>query len=246
MIKLERIYTPIFLSPTEEARLANEFKTTGDAVWKDKRITSALLDLSNSKCAYCECDLSTESKYMEVEHFAYKEKYPEKVAQWDNLLPSCKRCNTTKGQHDVVADPIVNPFEDFPCVHLEFFLYQIRPKTKVGEATETALNLNHHERLVLLRFKVGEQVQSFANEAIGRLESFKEESTSLRRNKLLARVEGLLFECQPSKPYSATAATVLHSYKPYMKLRVDLQALGIWNDELESFHKASLAICLAA
>ena len=42
--------------------------------------------------------------------------YPDEVVDWDNLLPSCKRCNTTKGTHDVVTEPIINPFDIDPKI----------------------------------------------------------------------------------------------------------------------------------
>ena len=34
---------------------------------------------------------------MEVEHFHPKSLYPNEVISWENLLPICKRCNSSKG-----------------------------------------------------------------------------------------------------------------------------------------------------
>lgn len=243
MIKLNRKAPPAFLTTEEKDRLTSLFKTSGTDVWNDNRIREALLALSHKKCVYCECELSTESKYMEVDHFRYKEKYQDEVLEWDNLLPSCKRCNTTKGTHDVVPEPIVNPFLDLPKQHFEFFLYQLRPKTSVGETTETALNLNHHDRAVLLRFKVGEAVQLAVKEACEKLDLFNQNGTSLRKNKLIARVEGLLSQCQPEEAYAATAATVLHTSKQYQDLKRSMQSLGLWSPELTRLDSAAANIC---
>lgn len=243
MIKLNRGAPPPFLTPEEKERLTTLYKESGKEVWGDKRIKDALLSLSYNKCAYCECELTTESKYMEVEHFQHKDKYPDKVLEWDNLLPSCKRCNTTKGTHDVIKEPIVNPFTEPPRNHFEFFYYQLQPKTKMGETTEIALNLNHHDRAVTLRFRVGEAVQTAIKEACEKLNLFEENKTTLRKNKLLKHVEGLLSQCQPNKAYAATAATVLHTSKQYLTLRTTMQSLDLWSNELEDLHSSSNNIC---
>ncbi|EON74840.1 hypothetical protein ADIS_4703 [Lunatimonas lonarensis] len=42
-------------------------------------LKESLLELSYGKCAYCECDLKEEAKYMEVEHFEDKANNPNKV-----------------------------------------------------------------------------------------------------------------------------------------------------------------------
>ena len=109
MIKLERSFPPIFLTSIEVKRLTEEYKTTKNSVWNIVELKKALLETSYGKCAYCECDLTVESKYMEVEHFRDKDSYPDDVVEWLNLLPSCKRCNGAKGTHDTVIEPIVNP-----------------------------------------------------------------------------------------------------------------------------------------
>ena len=74
--------------------------------------------MSNQKCAYCEGRLDLKSDYMEVEHFRDKKDYPNDVLIWENLLPSCKHCNGNKSSHDVVSEPIINPFVDVPREHI--------------------------------------------------------------------------------------------------------------------------------
>ena len=37
---------------------------------------------------------------MEVEHFEDKKNNPNKVIEWENFLPSCKRCNGSKFTQD--------------------------------------------------------------------------------------------------------------------------------------------------
>lgn len=212
------------------------FKITGENVWADERIKSALLQLSFGKCAYCECELTTEAKYMEVEHFAFKEDYPDEVVEWNNLLPSCKRCNTTKGAHDVKKEIIVNPFLDYPKAHFSFAAYRFRPISKIGETTSIVIGINHSERAVKVRFQIGEQIHSAVDSAIDRLDNYQQNATNLRKRKLIASVEGLLSECLPSVPYSATAATVLHKHSRYDFLKKEMEASGVWTLQLESLH----------
>jgi hypothetical protein len=217
---------------------------TGDAVWGDDRIKALLLELSFGKCVYCECNLTTEGKYLEVEHFACKGDYPNEVIDWNNLLPSCKRCNTTKGTHDVKKEPIVNPFEDLPSAHFSFVAYRFRPTSQKGEMTSAVVGLNHHSRAVTMRFEIGEQIQTSVDNAADRLSAYLEISTSLRRKKLMDSVEGLLRESLPVVPYAATAATVLHKHSSYSSLKNQMESHGLWDADLEALHQESSAICL--
>lgn len=244
MIKLTRTTGPTILSDIEVLSRAARFEATGENVWNDEDIKSALLRMSHNKCAYCECDVSVESKYLEVEHFKYKDKYKSDVALWDNLLPSCKRCNGTKGDHDVCAEPIINPCLDNPCDHLEFFLYRLRPKTAIGKTSEITLGLNHPIRAVKARFDIGEQILLSINSAVEKLEWFYENPSNLRRRKMLECVEGVLLECVPTVPYAATAASVLHISSEYHQLRNNLMKSGYWSPHLQGLHDLSLTIKL--
>lgn len=244
MIKLERAFSPVFLNPPELHQLTAEYKITGASVWNDSRIRQLLLELSHGKCAYCECALTIEGKYLEVDHFKCKDKYPDAVVEWTNLLPSCKRCNTTKGSHDVICEPIVNPFVDLPQSHFQFSAYRFRPTTEAGEMTAAVVGLNHHARAVTVRFQIGEQVQAAVDSARDRFSSYIESRTELRRRKLMDSVEGLLRESQPSVPYAATVASVLHKHSAYTSLKTQMECEGLWTAELQSAHDESLAICL--
>ena len=96
MIKLDRTPKPVELTTALQVALTDEFKLTGKSVWNIDFIKKALLGFSNDKCCYCEANINEESKYLEVEHFHHKDTYKEEVLEWENLLPSCKKCNGTK------------------------------------------------------------------------------------------------------------------------------------------------------
>ena len=103
MIKLVRENRPDFLTDEKILELTTNFKSTKSSVWNNKHIKKPLLQSSHGKCAYCECPLTSDSNYMEVEHFEDKHHNEDKVVVWENLLPSCKKCNGSKGIHNVNA-----------------------------------------------------------------------------------------------------------------------------------------------
>lgn len=244
MIRLERIFTPLCLAPSRVADLTAQYLANGAPVWNFDELKGALLRTSYGKCAYCECRLSEESKYVEVEHFFCKGLYARQVVEWENLLPSCKRCNGAKSGHDVGVEPIVNPYIDDPADHLTFRLYQLRPASDKGRATLEVLDLNDSERVVKVRFEIGEAIQTSLSQAVEKLERYMEQQTTRRRNALLSHLRGLLDECQPSSDYSATSATVLHTDERYPELRSELMRLGLWDEQLKKLHSASALLVL--
>lgn len=244
MIKLERIITPIQLNPAFVKEQSDIFKATGQNVWNISWLKQALLELSNNKCCYCECDIKEESKYMEVEHFQDKNHYPDEVMEWSNLLPACKRCNGAKSNHDVIKDPIINPFLDIPSDHLSFRLYRFKKRDEKGKNTIDVVNLNHPERAVNKRYEVGQALEDLIDIAFDRLISYKENSLTIRKNKLLNIVENILKESQPISAYSATCATILHTSDVYEEIRTEMVTLGLWNSTFEYLHLKSLKLSL--
>jgi hypothetical protein len=242
MIKLERTYTPLLLTPSFVKLKTEEFKKDGKNVWNIPELKEALLDIGKGKCAYCQCDIKEESKYMEVEHFQDKDTYPDLVLNWDNLLPSCKRCNGSKSTHDVVKSPIINPFIDIPQNHLNLKLYRFRPKDIKGETTIDIVNLNHPERAVLKRFEVGEELQNLIELVKERLVNYVANPIIQRKNKLLNLFEELLKECQLTSIYSSTCATILHSDSDYKYICQELKRLKLWTIEFSELNNNSKAL----
>lgn len=244
MIKLERNITPIKLTPAFIASQTTEFIANKTNVWNIEWLKDCLLELSFGKCAYCECDLKEESKYMEVEHFEDKNNNPHKVLVWDNLLPSCKRCNGSKSTHDVLSEPIINPFVDIPANHLTFRLYRFKPKDNKGKTTIDVVDLNNTERAVKKRFEIGEALEKAIEKSDERLELFEANPITRRRNKLKNTIEDILKECQPDSIYSATCATILHSNDTYLNIKARMIIHGIWSDEFERLHNRSQKLIL--
>ncbi|MFD1553650.1 HNH endonuclease [Putridiphycobacter roseus] len=242
MIKLNRTHTPACLSPKFVKEKTDEFKNSAKNVWNINDLKNSLLELSFNKCAYCECALKEESKYMEVEHFQDKDDYPDLVLNWENLLPSCKRCNGSKSTHDVLIEPIINPFNIEPINHLRLRNYRFKGKDTLGKTTIDVVNLNNTERAVLKRFEVGEELQKTIENILEKLELYNQRQIIQRRNKLLNSMEELLKECQPNSIYSSTCSTILHSDENYQFIRSELVRIGLWNANFEKLHNDSLII----
>ena len=100
MIKIQRVSAPSELNDETVSTLTTLYKSTGENVWNKPYIKKELLKMSHNKCCYCELKLGEEGKYMQVEHYHCKSLYPDEVVLWENLLPSCNRCNTNKSSHD--------------------------------------------------------------------------------------------------------------------------------------------------
>ncbi len=245
MIKLIRNFTPLKLTPAFVQSKTDQYKATQKPVWNIEWMKDALKELSYCKCAYCECSLTKESNYMEVEHFEDKKHNPDKVMDWDNLLPSCKHCNGHKSTHNVIVEPIVNPFTDNPSSHLYFQHYRYKGKDTKGDKTISVLDLNDGERkLVDTRFEIGNKLQESLEELLVKLDTYIKHPDIPNKNKLMGATHGILRLCQPDSEYAAICATVLHSCDEYQKLKLELQSNGLWTQQLEDFDNVSRRICL--
>lgn len=239
MVKLEKNYTPIFFSPKNVATLTADFKKNKTSVWQDDEIKTPLLELSKRKCAYCEIKLNEKSTYLEVEHFKDKSTYPDDVIKWENLLPSCKRCNVHKSNHDVVQEPIINPCNIIPSQHLYLKNYRIKGKTELGKMTVSVLSLNDYEHLVMPRCEVGAILEGELEGALEYIEEYAEKPHPARKRKIVGLIRGVLRECQEGAIFSAISSTIVHSSDEYQKLYARMLQLNLWEDSLEILHEHS-------
>ncbi|MGY3928044.1 HNH endonuclease [Aeromonas simiae] len=244
MIKLDRAPKPDFLTDEKVDELVNEFKENSTSVWNNENIKEALLNSSYGKCSYCECDLTEESKYMEVEHFEDKKHNPDKVVLWENLLPACKKCNGAKSTHDVIAHPILNPYIQDPKDHLSIRFFRMRGLTKIGKESIDVVDLNNQERLVLKRFEIGSQIANSIEIAWERHATYRTNGRTQSKNRLISLVEGILLECQPKAIYAATTATVVLTDTSFSELIKVMKDEETWNEYLEELYKNAQSLVL--
>jgi len=234
MIKLTRSNKPTELTATVATQLTNEYITNGTSVWREDYITNALLSYSDDKCAYCECNVSEESKYLEVEHFHHKNDYPKEVVKWENLLPSCKKCNGTKGVHDTYAEPIINPCDDNPKTYIKLINYRFKGKDDFGKLTISVLDLNNYDRHGKKRFEIGDAVEQKIEDFLDLMSEY-ENGTSIstrRKNRIINGVKDLLRLGLANSSYSATTSTILLNSGDYQNLKEKMNDSELWDAEL--------------
>jgi hypothetical protein len=245
--KLTRGSAPPELTLDLMKDLTDRFKADNkQRVWDIAFLKNALLAFSHNKCAYCETLISEESKYMEVEHFHCKSVYENLVVDWNNLLPACKRCNVSKGNHDVLnGGMIVDPTQVEPSDHLFLRNYRYVERTPVGEWTIFALSLNDIKRSSYPRFLVGQKIEEALEGARETVVSWGQSGPSDRSlRRVLKTIAGLLSETEPDAAYSATAATALIESDHYRQIREELVRLQAWTPDLESLHNEAMRAAL--
>lgn len=244
MIKLELTEKPEKLTDKLEQQLVNEFKESGQTkpVWNKKFIKEALMNLSHNKCAYSEIVLGEESKYMEIDHFKFKHKYPDEVVKWGNLLPSCKTCNLIKGSWDVAEKPIINPLIDNPQNHLFVEAFKFGGKDQIGKDTIKALGLNDRSNFMNPRSGHGRYVSEIINFIYEKIENADNES---KKKKISVRLKKLLQDCDSSHAYSAVISThILYELPKYNEIKKFLISNSLWDNELETLEKELKKIAL--
>lgn len=242
MIKLTRPDKPHQLTSDVEIELIEEFKKTKHAVWRKPYIIESLLLMSHSKCCYCETALETQAKAMQVDHFHFKEGYPNEVVSWENLLPSCSQCNSNKAIIDTYAKPMINPAIDDPKEYLYLKNYMIKSKDNSigskGRNTVDELDLNNRDRLVTPRVKISVDMLSKLSDIHEKALSIKnrEDGRQYNRKRVLRGMQDVLKMAQPEAEYSAFMATIILTDEDYIETRNILIEKELWNDELESLH----------
>ena len=159
MIAVTRALKPAILKQKEQGWLAalrrvvtkTEKENAADR-YQHPEIKAALKAMFHSKCAYCESYIEHVSD-SHIEHYRPKSKFPDLTFDWENLLLSCGKCNSTKYKGDRFPEtsaggPYINPCTDLPGDHFQFVydvkakLASVYGKTERGETTETGLGLN--------------------------------------------------------------------------------------------------------
>jgi len=243
MIKLQLIEKPEELTDEVQQQLTSEFKADHrKCVWKKPYIEKALLKMSHNKCAYSEQYINRESAYMEIDHFKCKDLYEDCVVEWGNLLPSCKKCNTTKDNHDVVSEPIVNPLIDTPKEFLYVKAFKYYPRDKKGETTIDVLAINDRIHLTNPRAELGFKIA----ENIGNLfELLKSASTPRKQNNTLSKIKSALEECGPTFEYSAVISTyILYEDETFSELEQYLRDNNLWDSDFDTIKQTLSEIAM--
>ena len=251
MIKIERTPKPIELTDDIVNNLTIQFKNNRETpIWRKKYIQDALLKMSNNKCCFCEMKLLEEGKHLNIEHFHYKDEYPDEVVVWENLLPSCNRCNSNKGTHDTKKEPILNPTTDNPKDYLYIENYRYKSidtnKDSLGMMTIGVLDLNHSVELVYPRYIIGNALQEKIEDLLQKAIDYFDNgfNTTTRKNRIVNGIKAILTEAQPNSEYSSTVATILLSDENYIKLRHYIINNNLWTQKMTELEMVATKIVL--
>lgn len=238
MIKIFKKSCPPELTDTLKKELTDEYKSNGSAVWKKSFIEKALLESSYNKCCYCECKIDRESKYMEVEHFNDKGRNPDLVVEWENLLPSCKRCNGHKATFDTVNNPFINPAVTNPKNHLILSAFWLYPISKKGKNTIDELFINDPDRMIVPRFEITNAIYKQLEELYERIENYHNgiQKTSRSKNRIINTIESLMREGLPESEYAATVSTSIINNVNFLRSVELMEKENLWNKDLEDIH----------
>lgn len=189
--------------------------------YRHQDIKTPLFDSSMQKCAFCETKPG-ESGNIEVEHFAPKSKYPDRAFDWNNFLPSCRKCNGAKDDHDTLSEPIINPYDTDP--EDVFYYKDIRIAAKenlykaIAELTIETCELNS-VRLMKPRADTLVSLHSFSKSLEIAIKDYNDASTTrIKRNKkrkIMEAVEVIESLAAPSEKLSGFCRDYLQNCEPF-------------------------------
>jgi len=243
MIRLDLPPKPVALSDDLIKELTTQFIVIGTPVWKRKIIEDAVNQIAFGKCCYSEVLLNEEGKYMEIDHFYPKSIFPEKVVEWGNLLPSNKKCNISKGNHNSLLEPIINPIFDNPKEHLYISAYRFFPKTSIGKRTIEVLALNDREHFVNPRSAIGEKINELLCDLHEDIENLANSLSPNNTVEIVARrFKKLLLQSTRQNEYSATLSTVILTNEFFKEIEKYLMNNNLWDSEFIEL-KRELEFC---
>jgi hypothetical protein len=234
MIQLKAVPAPTELTAEVVAKLTTKFQQDGSSVWKEDYIKKALLEMSNYKCAYSEIRLQEEGKYMEVEHFLPKKIHPDKVVEWDNLLPASKFCNGKKGDR---INPIIHPARDNPKEHLYMVENVIYGKSHKGCNAVIILGLNDPDHLLKPRSEIRSATQNELHKQYVQVVNFSQNPNENQELEIINALENLLKNGNRKEAYSATIATTILNDPHYAEIKRIFNDFNIWSVELQKLEE---------
>lgn len=245
MIKLNRGLCPNELNTDVVDELTQLYREDKEKdVWNSPKIKDplkrALTEMSNNKCAYCECILDIESKDVTIDHFSPKSSNESLVIEWTNLLPSCLRCNRKKNRNE---DVIINPCEIDPKEHLGIKNNGVRLKavnnSEIGKNTITVVGLNDIDRVMKPRMAVVEKV-------IDKFEELYEDIENLPNipKRYINRCQKYMSEALRDKEYSAVVSAKLLDDCTFKLIKEVFISKNLWNNQLQEIEKELIEISL--
>lgn len=80
------------------------------------------------RCTFCGQAIDDFNKAMTIEHIKLKSKYPKKIYEWNNLLCSCKTCNTIRSTKKCYDNLYLDPTK-ITCIE-KYFKFELDGQIK--------------------------------------------------------------------------------------------------------------------
>ena len=245
MIKLSRTPKPQGLTIETTRKLTRQFKENKTNVWNRPDIKTALLKMSQQKCAYCEVRLAEESKYMEVEHFLPKRDYPDLVIEWTNLLPSCKRCNGKKGNFDPAFNEFIHPVEDDPKQHLVLHPQaRIKGSSEKGKVSVEVLALNDYDLTRKPRLRIIHKIERELSDLYEEMTSRVDRDNSDFMKKVKRIVRAIMNAAIGRAEYSASTSSVVIHNVNFQSIYLVMKEHGVWTGQEQRLYTQMKHIAL--
>ncbi|WP_415721612.1 HNH endonuclease [Photobacterium ganghwense] len=246
MIKLERPDKPQFLIDNEKSftaillaaieshqgyvKIPGDIKDKLTKHYRDDRVRDVLFPSSFYKCSFCECLPDDGGNSVQVEHFFPKSIYPECCFDWENFLPACGKCNTSKGTLDTKINKIINPYIIDPESLISFSISKMCSNKTIGKDTIRELNLNS-TRLIKARTKKIETISILTSELRSIIDDYNRESgEKAKRNRLIKlsnKVDELDYLMSPSETYSKFSTFHIKDDSDYLESKELLKLLDV-------------------
>lgn len=214
LLDLVDLYGDYYKIPKEEKDKALKY-------YRHKDIKDILFESSYRKCAFCE-GFPEDNSSIEVEHFHPKSLYPHETFCWENFLPCCRKCNSSKAAHDTKLESIINPYIDNPEEHLEFESIRIKGKDSIGLKTIEVCNLNS-TRMYRPYSELYVQFHQYEDDLSIALQEHKNKDTPAKKRNHLKRIkesiERLEVLMDKKSKYSFFCSSYISSSKYYIQAK---------------------------
>ena len=193
--------------------------------YRNDDVRDALVKSSSGKCAFCEC-IPSEGGNVEIEHFKPKSIYPDLTFEWLNFLPSCRKCNGAKDNHDTGMEPIVNPYDVDPKGIFYFDDIEIKASEgtnkDIAENTIEVCGLNS-VRLWKPRAEILVSLRIFSKSIEEAIKEYDLADTTHKKRhrikKLREAIETIEMLTIPSEKYSSFCLHFLSKCVPYIQAK---------------------------
>ncbi|HLP92885.1 MAG TPA: HNH endonuclease signature motif containing protein [Saprospiraceae bacterium] len=248
------------LPPPEPEKLKRE-KTellkkieNGQCPWRYKYIAGPLFEACNKRCAYCGNSINYpkikelrddyvefEEKYLNIDHFIARVQMPDKAIDWDNLVPSCPKCNNLKRDHDVIRFKILMPYFDdaMKCFTISNGVFRVNYQNTdtdlLEKANMTFSLFNYQSRIVIHISKQFSLIVGELTEILKLTNNKKSELENNNRavlNEIYERLTPILEMGKSSSKWGEIFATFILQDISFHNILSTLKVLNLETNEL--------------